>query len=192
MSAVAKLAVEPHERRYTWEEYEALERESGERHEFFDGLVYAMAGGTDNHNRISLNIAAYLLGRLRGKSCEPFHLDMKLKLELGLSIRGYYPDVMVVCNPEDNNRLHRKDPTVVVEVLSDSTERVDRHEKLMAYQALPNLQIYVLASQTSRALTVHRRANGWQPEHIIGNATLQMDAIGASLTMDEIYERTGL
>jgi Uma2 family endonuclease len=192
MSAVLKIAAGSDERRYSWDEYEALENESGERHEFVDGRVYAMAGGTDNHNRISLNIAAYLHTRLRGKSCEPFHLDMKLKLELGLSIRGYYPDVMVVCNPEDNDRLHRKDPTIVVEVLSDSTERVDRHEKLLAYQALPNLQTYVLVSQTSRALTVHRRANGWQPEHIIGSATLQLDAVDASMTMDEIYERTGL
>jgi Uma2 family endonuclease len=192
MSAVAKASIEPHARRYTWDEYEALERDSGERHEFVDGLVYAMAGGTDNHNRISLNIAAHLHAKLRGKSCEPFHLDMKLKLELGLSIRGYYPDVMVICNPEDNHRLHRKDPTVVIEVLSESTERIDRNEKLMAYQALPNLQAYVLASQASRALTVHRRANGWQPEHIIGNAILHLEVIGASLTLDEIYERTGL
>jgi Uma2 family endonuclease len=192
MSAVLKSDLEPDERRYTWEEFEALENESGERHEFVDGLVYAMAGGTDNHNRISGNIFAHLHARLRGKSCEPFHLDMKLKLELGLSIRGYYPDVMVICNPEDNNRLHRKDPTVVVEVLSESTERVDRHEKLMAYQALPNLQVYVLASQTARALTVHRRGNNWQPERIAGGDVLQLDAIGVSLTLDEIYERTGL
>jgi Uma2 family endonuclease len=192
MSAILKIAAEPDERRYTWEEYEALESESGERHEFVDGRVYAMAGGTDNHNRISLNIAASLLAKLRGKSCEPFHLDMKLKLELGLSIRGYYPDVIVICNPEDNNRLHRKDPTVVIEVLSENTERVGRHEKLMAYQALPNLQVYVLASQTARALTVHRRANNWQPERIAGSDNLQLDAIGVTMTLDEIYERTAL
>ena len=189
MSAALQLKAAP-AAKFTWTEYQKLDAASEVRHEFVNGEVYAMAGATGNHNRISLNVAAELHQALKGKPCEPFTVDMKLRIELGMDEIGYYPDVMVVCDPEDRNQLFRSAPTVIFEVLSKSTRRIDTREKLLAYQAIPSLQVYVMLEQTCKRAMIHRRSNNWWPEIVEGDdALVTLDEIGVKLLLKDIYAR---
>ncbi len=139
------------------------------RHEYIDGEVYAMAGGTLNHNRIALNIAGALDDAMDGSKCRPFVNDVKVKVATLETESFYYPDVVVTCDPDDNEPLYLERPTTIFEVLSESTERVDRNEKFLAYRSLPTLEDYVLVSQAEKRITVARRANGWQAELLAGD-----------------------
>src|SRR5262245_26554542 len=96
----------------TPEEYLEGERYSDVRHEYVDGRVYAMAGASDDHNRIAANLLAFLHAALRGKPCEPFMADMKVKIPSRFADAFYYPDVMVACDPADNARYYRERPWV--------------------------------------------------------------------------------
>jgi len=175
---------------FSWEEYESGERLSEIKHEYVNGQVYAMAGASANHNRIAGNIFADLHGKLRGKRCEAFMGHMKLKLDFKKDLLGYYPDVLVACDPKDKSPHHRKRPTVIFEVLSRSTERVDKREKLVAYQGIESLEEYVLVEQSTMRITIHRRANHWKAEVIEGaKASLKLESIGISLKLSVIYER---
>ena len=187
MSAVLKGKPAP---LLTWEQYEQAELKSEIRHEFANGRVFAMAGGTRNHNRIALNTATSLQQQLRGKKCEAFMADVKLRIDLHREHFGYYPDVMVVCDPADRSRLHVTRPAVVFEVLSKSTERIDRREKLLAYQAVESLQVYVLIEQTHPQATIYRRSSRWQSEVVNGlDAVIDLPEIDVQMPLSVIYER---
>lgn len=187
MTAAKKL---PDPAPLTWEEYEAAEGASDERYEFLAGRMYAMAGATDNHNRIALNIASALHRLLEGKKCEPFMSDMKLKIALGADEFGYYPDVMVVCDPKGIHGTHVTKPTVIIEVLSDSTERIDRREKRLTYQSIRSLEVYAVVDQAKAEVTLYRRSTHWKGETVSGlKSTVKLPEIGADLTMQSIYSR---
>ena len=174
------------------EDYLEGELTSEVRHEYLDGHVYAMAGASRNHNRIVGNILGELRERLRGKSCEPYGSDLKLRLSSG---RGfYYPDVMVVCDPREDDRYFEESPTVIFEVLSPETERIDRGEKALAYHKISSVKAYVLVDQDRVALTVlHRSGDGWRTEVLEeSSAVLKLPMIGVEIPFDRIYERTGL
>ncbi len=173
------------------EEYLEGEKFSEIRHEYVGGYVYAMAGASDDHNRIALNIAAELRDRLRGKRCEAFGADMKLKL--AESQVFYYPDVMVSCDRSDNAKYFRERPTVIFEILSSETERTDQREKLFAYGQIESLKVYVMVSQEKAELRVlrHNRPGPWAAEVISGqSATLKLPEIKAEIPLARIYERT--
>ncbi len=189
MNAVLQFKAPPASR-VTWDEYQKLDTASPLRLEYVNGQIYAMAGSSDNHNRISLNVAAELRHELKGKICEPFTTDMKLRIQLGLEELGYYPDVMVTCQKSDRNPNYRTQPTVLFEVLSKSTRRVDSGEKFKAYQLIESLEVYVLLEQTCKRATIHRRSNNWWPEIIEGDdAVLTLDEIGTKLKFEDIYAR---
>src|SRR6266550_4545501 len=137
------------------EDYLEGERLSEIRHEYVGGKVYAMAGASDEHNRIAINIVSELVERLRGKRCEPFGADMKLKMPGSEAF--YYPDVLVSCDPSDNAKFFRERPTIVFEVLSPDTERTDQREKRFAYTLIPSLKVYVIVAQDKSELTILRR-----------------------------------
>lgn len=177
------------------EEYLDGERVSEIRHEYVAGFVYATAGASDDHNRISLNIASELQQRLRGKRCEAFINDMKVKIPPKLASAFFYPDVLVVCDPADNARYFRERPTIIFEVISPDTERTDRREKALAYGSIETLRAYVLVEQDEMKLTVLRpTADGsWQTEVLQGvGAVLKLQEIDAELPLDRIYERTSV
>ncbi len=171
------------------EDYLEGERVSEIRHEYVGGYVYAMAGASDDHNRIAGNIFSALHERLRGKRCEPFMADMKLKIPDGQAF--YYPDVMVACDPADNAKYFRERPTVVFEVLSSETERSDQREKWYAYALVPALKVYVLVSQDKRELTVLRRGRPgpWIAEVVKGRDSM-LPEIQVEIPLAHIYERT--
>jgi Uma2 family endonuclease len=173
----------------TAQEYLALEEQSEIRHEFVDGQLFAMAGGSREDNIICGNIFAWLHARLRKGPCRPFIADMKAYLATDTHERFYYPDVMVVCGPRETDKYFTRSPKIVFEVLSESTERTDRSEKLLTYTGADSLEMYILVAQTKVAVTVFRRSEGWRPALL--NAVeqeLQLDPLALSLPLSVIYE----
>lgn len=176
------------------EEYLEGERMSEIRHEYIDGYVYAMAGASDDHNRIAGNIFAHLHEKLRGKRCEAFINDMKVRVPPEISDAFYYPDVLVTCDPKDDEKYFRESPTILFEVLSPDTERIDRREKALAYFAIPSVKVYVLVEQSRIGLTVLQRSDtGWKSRMITSlSDTLMLPEIETEIPLERIYERTSL
>jgi Uma2 family endonuclease len=176
------------------EEYLEGELSSEVRHEYLDGYVYTRADASDDHSRVAGNILSELRERLRGKVCEPFGSDMKLKLPPGFGHVFYYPDAIVACDPTDRSRYYRERPTVIFEVVSPQTERTDRREKAFAYREISTVQDYIIVAQDRVAMTVlHRAEEGWRSEALEGaEATLKLPVIGVEIPFARIYERTAL
>ncbi len=178
----------------TPEEYLAGELIAERRHEYVAGIVYAMSGTTTGHGRILTNISRELSQQLRGRRCEAFTSELKVRIQTQKSHFYYYPDVVVDCGKSANDNLFADEPRVIFEVLSESTERTDRGEKRINYQTLSSLDVYVLVDQHRAAVTVYRRAeNDWTTE-LLTAATdaLALPTVGCSLVLNTIYERTQL
>ena len=156
------------------------------RHEYIDGEVYAMTGASDRHGLI-LNALAYsMTPAARRKGCQLFTSDMKLRLEIGGKTCFYYPDLLLSCDPQDRDPYFRRSPCLIVEVLSESTARIDRREKLLAYQSLPSLQAYLLVEQEARRVELYRRATDWRVEyHDAGE--IWLDCLELALPLAEVY-----
>ncbi|HGG59248.1 MAG TPA: Uma2 family endonuclease [Gammaproteobacteria bacterium] len=170
------------------EEYLQGELESDVRHEFYDGLVFAMAGAGEKHNIIAGNLFSALRQKSRGTPCRTFIADMKLYIpELN---RFYYPDILVTCDPEDDHEYYKQSPCLIVEVLSPATENIDRREKLHAYQDIPSVREYLMVSQEARQMELYRRAGDhWQYFLLDDEAdVLTLECIDLNLTMAEVYE----
>ena len=188
MSAVPKIEAD-----LTPEEYIAGELLSEVRHEYISGRVYAMAGASENHNYIAGNFFAELHVHLRGKKCAPFMNDMKARIRDARDESYYYPDVMVNCDPAGQQTYFCNTPALIVEVLTPSTEAIDRREKLTAYRRIPSLHTYILAEQERREVTVYRRLpEGWEKTILTGADTLTVPELEFSTTLNAIYARTGL
>lgn len=145
----------------TPEEYLALELESQNKHEYRNGQVYAMAGASNNHGTIALNLATLLRIQLRGSGCRPYIADTKVRIEPRNIY--YYPDVVVGCDPRERGRdSFLRYPRLIAEVLSETTEAFDRGDKFADYRSLESLQDYVLISQNKVAVEVFQRDRaGW-------------------------------
>jgi Uma2 family endonuclease len=170
------------------EAYIEGELHSEVKHEYLAGEVYAMAGAGAAHNLIAGNLFSALHRHLRGGPCRVFMSDMKLRIHHAREDYFYYPDVMVACRPNDTARYWREQPKLIVEVLSESTERVDTREKLFAYQTISDLEEYVVLAQDRREATVYRRADGWAATRLNGDALLELASVGLSVELAEVYE----
>lgn len=168
--------------------YLSGETDSDCRHEYVDGELYAMAGAGEVHNLIAGNVFSRLHGLVRGGPCRVLISDMKLRVAAWNAF--YYPDVMVVCDASDTQTYYKESPSLIVEVLSNSTASIDRREKLLAYRTLASLREYVLIAQDKRQVEVHRRADdgSWQLEILEGGDPLHLECVGATLSLDEVYE----
>ena len=174
----------------TPEEYLIGERVSATKHEYLAGVVYAMAGASRAHNVIAMNLLGELHNQLRGKRCVPFGSDMRLRIRKPGASFYYYPDVAVDCSGSKEDELDQ--PTVIFEVLSPDTERGDRGDKLVNYQSLAAMRVYVLVDQFRLAVTVFRRGEGdaWAREILSEpEAVLELPEIGCALPVRAIYER---
>ncbi len=176
----------------TVEEYLELEQTSEIRHEYLGGQVFAMSGGSKEHNTISLNIASRLRSDLRGGSCRVFMADMKVNIRVISQNKNiyYYPDVVVSCDSDDQDRFSLNYPCLIIEVLSPSTEITDKREKLVNYRDLESLKEYVLVSQDETKVEVYRKDNqgNWLMQTLGKDDELHLDSIKLTLTMAEIYE----
>ena len=173
-------------------DYLAGEASSDVKHEYLGGTVHAMAGATNRHNVIAGNGFALMHGQLRGKSCQPFNGDTKVRIELPDHIRFYYPDAMVVCHPNPASDHYQNQPVVIIEVLSDSTRRTDLGEKRDAYLTIQTLHVLLFVEPDTPAVTVYRRKSegGFALEYHTGlESTIPLPEIDASLPLAELYER---
>ena len=169
-----------------------LEWEAAEevRHEYVGGVVYEMAGGTLPHAAIGTNIVGILHRFLRGKSCRPFGPDLKVCIEYPTHTRLYYPDAMVVCQPGSPGEHFHRHPSLIVEVLSESTRRTDESEKREAYFTIESLRVYILLEQDEAAAVVWRRRDeGFVREVYLGlDAVIELPEFIATLPLAEVYE----
>ncbi len=171
------------------EDYLSGELHSEIRHEYVGGVTYVMAGTSDDHNVISLNLAAALRNHLRGRPCKVYIADVKVRLRILEEDVFYYPDVMVACDARDTDRYFKHFPQVLIEVLSPETERTDRREKFLSYTQIPTLAEYVLVAQDKMEATVFRRANKWQPEMVQKpDELLRVNSLTFTLPLDLVYE----
>jgi Uma2 family endonuclease len=171
---------------YSITDYLKNELDSDCKHEYLKGQVYAMAGASKNHQRISMNIGSLFREHLRNTPCDTFASDIKVKIG---DLAVFYPDVIVVCEPETANDYYTEQPLIIVEVLSKSTRRVDETTKRRLYQTLPSLQEYVLIEQDIVDIEICRRSEGWQPEHYFMGDDITFAAIELTVSVNDIYER---
>ncbi|MDN5872137.1 MAG: Uma2 family endonuclease [Nitrococcus sp.] len=157
------------------------------RHEYIGGEVYAMVGASDRHNLIVGNIFAALHPLVRGTPCQLFMADMKLHLTVAGEDAFYYPDLMLTCDPHHRARYYREHPCLIVEVLSDATERIDRREKLLAYSRIESLQEYLLLAQNEPLAELHRRRDDWHAQRI-HEGSVPIECLDTALDIDTIYE----
>lgn len=170
----------------TVEDYLAGEALSPIRHEYVAGEVFAMAGASEAHATIALNLAALLRAHVRGGPCRVYIADMKLRVDAAF----FYPDVFVTCDPADASEpLAKRRARVVCEVLSESTEGYDRGGKFAAYRALDSLEAYLLIDSRSRSVEVFRRQSaGWLLEPVPADGRLDIPEIGFECSVDALYE----
>lgn len=174
----------------TYAEYLAAEATSIIKHEWLRGEVFAMAGGTAEHARLAVSVAAELRAALRGRPCAVFSSDLRVKIEAtGLST---YPDGSVVCGALEHASEDAQaivNPVVLLEVLSDSTEAYDRGEKFAHYRRIPTLREYVLLSQREPRIEIHRLndAGHWELHEALAGDRITLTSIGCELEVDEVY-----
>ncbi len=175
------------DRRISVEEYLETERCSPVKREYVQGRVYALAGASDRHVRLAGNLYALLWQAARGGPCRVYTSDMKLRVGPD---RFYYPDVMVVCDPDDTEPYYKTRPCFVAEVLSPATEAVDRREKLLAYQEVPSLRGYLLVDPERVHGEYYRRDSEgrWWRVELAGGGTVPVDSLGVGLDLGEVYE----
>lgn len=169
--------------------YLEAERGAETRHEYLRGEVYAMAGGSPEHARLAAAVSGELRAALRGKPCAVFSSDLRVRIEE--TDRTTYPDVTVVCGERRASAVDPDaltNPTLIVEILSDSTEGDDRGEKFAHYRRIASLQEYVLVSQRARRVEVFRRtAEGWTLHEAGPSERLRLASIEATLSVDDLY-----
>lgn len=180
--------------RYSYRDYLALEEASNVKHEFYAGEIYALAGGSPDHAALAVMVAAALVTGIGDRSCRVFSSDLRVRvLATGLAT---YPDVTIVCgalerDPED--RLTVVNPSLVAEILSNSTEDYDRGEKLQQYRQIPSLQECLLVSHREPRIEVwRRRSSGEWERHTAGlGERLRLDSLDCEIAVDDVY-RGGL
>lgn len=168
-------------------EYLAYEADGRVRHEYIAGEIFAMTGASGRHNRIAGNFFAAVDARVRGGPCRVYMSDLKVRLKIGADDIFYYPDVLVTCVPLEHP-YYTVAPTLIVEVLSPTTEALDRREKSLHYRHIPTLSEYVMVAQDPFELTVLRRGNDWKPNVMRGSADLlELQSVDLKLPLTEIY-----
>ncbi len=176
-------------KRATYAEYIAFAETSELKHEYIAGAIVAMSGGTIAHGRLIGQLTGLIRDALKGRPCVVLPAEVRVRIRA--ADRATYPDLHVVCtaveaDPDDTHAV--VNPTVIVEVLSDSTADSDRGDKFAAYRRLRSLREYVLVSQHERRIDVYRReARGWHLEDFGPGELLRLASIDVELSVDEIY-----
>jgi len=172
------------------DEYLEGELVSQVKHEYVAGVVFAMAGAKVAHNMIAVNALLAFGSRLKGQACRPFNSDMKIRIQMANHVRFYYPDVSIICKSNDLDESFQDQPVVIVEVLSDSTRRLDDGEKRDAYFKIPSLTHYILLEQDIPVAVVYRRAEEHFERHEFTNLAdvIVIDGLGLSISLQDLYE----
>jgi Uma2 family endonuclease len=180
-----------HRARYEWADYLALEASSNVKHEFLDGQIYAMAGGTPEHAALAAAMIGILFDRLRRGRCRIHDSDLRIRvLATGLAT---YPDATVVCGPLERDPADENavtNPTLIVEVLSRSTEEYDRGDKFEHYKRIPSLRQYVLVSHRAREIEVWTRGEtgAWAGVTAHDGEEAVLVSIDARIDVRDLYQ----
>ncbi len=182
------LAARRHQ--HTFAEYLELEAASNVKHEFLDGEIYAMAGGTPRHAALTLAVAASLFNGLRGGICRAFSSDLRIRV-LGSGFAAY-PDVTVVCGPlerDPESESSVTNPKLLVEVLSTSTQTFDMGEKFDHYQKISSLAavLYVWQDEPRMELRTRTPEGDWQARTFRSGEVVPLDSLGCALNLNDIY-----
>lgn len=165
-------------------EIEALEDRDGLRYEMWNGELVAMTGRSSAHNLIALGLRDAI--RPQARPCMVYVADMAVKLQPGSYSDKAYPDTMLVCEPSSGN--HQTNPVLIAEVLSDSSVKRDRNEKMRAYRALASVETYLIVSQTAVHIEVYRRNNGWSREDYMGaEAMIELSEPRLTIPLRDVY-----
>jgi Uma2 family endonuclease len=178
--------------RWSLAKYLAWENEQVERHEFHRGEVFAMVGGRRSHGRVVLNLARHLMDQLEGSPCQVFNESMKVQVGEDTIL---YPDVFVTCDPADlATEMIFRAPTLVIEVLSPSTQAFDRSLEFAGYRRLASLREDILVDPETRRVEAFRRdsdaaggADRWVLDDMSGSDTLRTPSVGCAMTMAQVY-----
>ncbi|MBL7740292.1 MAG: Uma2 family endonuclease [Chitinophagaceae bacterium] len=179
-------------KKFTVEEYLALEKESAEKHEYYQGEIFAMSGSKVPHNVITINLTVLLGQKLKGKSCQPFNSDQRIYIPENSLFT--YPDLSIVCGEiitKDNDDWNIVNPSVIIEVLSHSTKNYDRGEKFGLYRDIPSLKEYILVDSEKIHIEVFRMndTHHWELEEYKKiEDLLQVKAVQLMIPLTEIYE----
>ena len=168
-------------------EYLEFEENSLTKHEYFNGEVFAMSGGSMNHQLLTGNVFAKFHTHLSGSPCLTFSSDMKVRADEGN--KYFYPDVVVACEKENREQYFLNSPRLIVEVLSKSTRKFDQDLKRLCYQTIPTLEEYVLIEQDRVEIQVFRRAEGWQSSYYYIDDDITFTSIDLTLPVLELYQR---
>ncbi len=172
-------------------DYLRLEEESETKHEYVDGVIYAMAGGKNRHGFIADNCYGHLWARLRKSRCRPFSSDTKVKVQQARSADYYYPDCGVVCDKNSDSDVFQEKPVLLIEVLSTSTRRTDQKEKRDAYLSISSLHTYLLIEQDRPEVRIYERQDDDQFSNTIVTGldqVIDLPKLDTSLALAEIYE----
>ncbi|HEX2900942.1 MAG TPA: Uma2 family endonuclease [Bacteroidia bacterium] len=186
------MGIEEEIKRHTLAEYLAMEEQAESRSEFYNGQIFAMSGGSPEHSTIAANFISSMNDAFRNKGCRVFDASLMIRIERLNSV--LYPDASMVCGPLERDLQSSnlvRNPALVVEVLSKSTQKYDRGNKFFKYQMIPSLQTYVLAEQSEPIVHVsHKNANGaWEFDNYFGlDAAVDLKPFGVSITMAQIYQ----
>jgi Uma2 family endonuclease len=182
------IAVPSHSPKLTPAEYFAWEEQQLCRHEYINGEVYAMSGGTQNHSRIALKFAALLDNHLTDSVCRVFNSDCRVNF---VETDDYtYPDASVSCDRRDKTTTqYITYPCLIVEVLSESTEAYDRGNKFFRYRQNPQLQDYVLVSSQEIAIDLYRKGSNerWEIVNYRAGDVVELQSVNLSFTIEKIY-----
>lgn len=176
MSAVAKINY------VSQDEYlQHYANDPNQRWELIDGQVFAQAGASRHHVAIARNLIAHFTNHLKGKPCQPYMSDLKVKVEQNY----FYPDVVVDCGEDDYTA---DKPVLIIEVMSKSTAFKDRTKKLWEYAQIESLQEYATLEQDRKMLTLYRRRSEWVGESF-SQGDVMFESIDLTMSIDEIYDR---
>lgn len=187
--------------RYTYKEYVELELHSPTKHEFLDGEIYAMAGGSEDHSALAAEVLRALGNAVEERPCRVHTSDLRIYVEaVGLAT---FPDGAVICGQleqhEPSPNATALNPMVLLEVTSDSSEEYDTGDKLSYYRTIPSLKEYIVVSHRERRITVHQRqadpatqAEVWLARVAIAGGQVEVPSIGISLSCDRVYRNSSI
>jgi len=167
-------------------EYLVGEKYSDTKHEYINGSVYAMEGGSRNHNILTFNLTT-MIGLHLKSPCQGYGSDMKIRVKDIF----YYPDLSISCQEEATDDYYNEHLVLIIEVLSPSTERIDKYEKFLVYQQIDTLQEYVLVHQDIMEIWIFRRTNQWGKE-VYNNDVIELKSITLTLAIDNIYRNVNI
>jgi Uma2 family endonuclease len=188
---LGSMSVPTHDVHYSLREYLSFEASSNVKHEYLDGQIYAMAGGTPERAALAAAVTGLLFAQLRGGRCRAYDADLRVRI--GATGMLTYPDVTVVCGPVERDPEDARaaiNPTLLVEILSESTEKYDRGAKFEHYKRLASLRQYVLVSHRERSVEVWSRGVGdaWSCRTAGVGQRADLPSIGATLDVRELYD----